>query len=350
MSCLADERFVQILDLGGLDATRSEEREHLESCDTCRESWATVSAAAEALTESRPRREERLVWFPLSAAAAVLLVIVGIILLKTAPAVSPKPVDSISRFMEGKPEEWAEARGSLLKKGRAGLLPLVEARIRYKGSPRVGALRDLIHEIKGAGQDAFRAIEEHKVSVKLSRIELKSAISLIRGPSGTNILFDPTLPEAVTNTMVDLDVVDGTMRGVLELLCTVSDLDFDHRYGVWFLSTPAKLWAAPGAPPVRLDNSWQRTPLAPENAPVADKLRSVTVTLDAQGAPLDTLLEYVFQISSVRVMKTPGLPDLEIDLKVEGLALSHFLELLTLPRGLDVHLESGAIVIFAPKR
>ena len=55
MNCLADERFIEILDRGGLDATRPDERVHLESCDGCRDSWASVAAAADVLAESRPK-------------------------------------------------------------------------------------------------------------------------------------------------------------------------------------------------------------------------------------------------------------------------------------------------------
>lgn len=350
MTCLADERFVEILDLGGLEATRPEERDHLESCDACRESWASVSSAAAVLTESRPRRAGRLGWFPLTVAAAVLLAIVGVILLKSAPAVAPKPADPIARFLEGKPEEFDQARAELRKRGRPGLLPLVEARIRHKGAARIGALQTLIHEIKAAGQDPYRSIEEHRVTVKLSRIGLKNAITLIRDPANLNIVLDPTLLEAATNVPVDLAVENGTMREVLELLCMVVDLDFDYRYGVWYLSTPAKLWAAPGAPPVPLENSWQRMPLAAENQATVDKLRSVRMTLDMRSAPLDAVLEYLADITSLKVVKAPGVPEISVELKAGDLLASNLLELLTLPRGLDVRLEGGALVVYAPDK
>src|SRR6185295_3434335 len=87
MSCLAEERFVELLDQGGLDATKPEEQAHLERCESCRDSWATIAAAGEVLVEARPRsasRESRLI--PMIAAAAMLLTIIGVVALKKIPS------------------------------------------------------------------------------------------------------------------------------------------------------------------------------------------------------------------------------------------------------------------------
>ena len=80
MSCLAEDRFIELLDQGGLEATKPGERAHLESCEACRDSWAGVAAAAEVLADARPRSSGRSArWVPLGAAAAMLLVVLGVI-------------------------------------------------------------------------------------------------------------------------------------------------------------------------------------------------------------------------------------------------------------------------------
>src|SRR5687768_13075582 len=141
MNCLAEERFVEILDRGGLDAARPEEQTHLESCDTCRDSWATVAVAAEVLADARPKAARGRV-FPVLVAAAMLLTIVGVIAVRSMPS-SPvvQPVDPIAMLLDGNPDE---ARALLMKQGRKAIPLLVAARPRFKGSARLAVLHDIL--------------------------------------------------------------------------------------------------------------------------------------------------------------------------------------------------------------
>jgi len=345
MNCLAEERFLEIFVDGGLDATRPDERAHLAVCDSCQESWATASAAAEVLMRSRPQAAGRTVrWFPLGVAAAVLLVIVGTIVFKLAPIVKPpaKTVDPIVSFLDGGPVESQQARVELLKRGRAGLLALVEARIRHKGSARIGAVRDLIYEIKATGQDPYRELEAAKGAIGVAQISLDRALKVIRSTSRLNLVLDPSIPEAVLKGNLDLFLENCSLRDILELLCKITDLDFDFRYGVWYIAPPAQLWAPAGGPPLPLENAWE--------GQMPEKLRTIRATMDAEGATLGTLLEYLKEITGVKVVLHASVPDPMITLKVEDLAVPHVLELLTLPRGLDLRLENGAPTIFWRKR
>ena len=123
MNCLAEERFVELLDRGGLRAGRPEERQHLDACETCRESWASVAAAAEVLVEARPQSVSRLGRIiPLVSAAALLLTIIGVILFRQTCSPVTKPAqDPLKAFVEGTPEEMKDARAALLKMGRKSL-------------------------------------------------------------------------------------------------------------------------------------------------------------------------------------------------------------------------------------
>src|SRR5438477_8446801 len=132
MNCLAEERFIDLLDRGGLEAAGIDEEAHLQSCEACRDAWATITAAGEILAEARPRATGRAMrWIPLAAAAATLLIIIAVIAVRATPKRDP-----VALFVDGTPEEMAGARAEILMLGRKAIPGLVAARPRLRGSAR----------------------------------------------------------------------------------------------------------------------------------------------------------------------------------------------------------------------
>jgi hypothetical protein len=351
MNCLAPERFVDLLDGGGLDAVSPEEQVHLQECDTCRDSWATVAAAEEVLTEARPRPAGRVVRFvPLLAAAAILLTIVGIVAAgRIAPPVKPPLKDPLTLLLQGTPEEAEGARATLRKAGRSALPGLVAARPKWKGSARFPELQNLIWAIKqDAAQDPAAAallnkLETVKIDLQFEKTEVVYVIVFIEHLSGLNLVLDPGIDAGRVDV---LSMKDATVRSVLETLCAVKDLDFDVKYGVGFVSKPMRLWSTDPKIGLPAANLWRT---ANTVSPVGDKLRTFRLTIDIQNSPMSAVAQYLQEISSLKVVASPGIADALITLKIQDLSLDHAIELLTLPHGWDARIEDGSVVIFDPK-
>jgi hypothetical protein len=356
MNCLAEERFVELLDCGGLEATKPEERAHLRTCETCRDSWATVTAAGEILSEAGPRtvvRPTRMI--PLAAAAAMLLAIITIILLRETPPPVPKPVqDPLILFQEGTPEEAQGAREALLKRGRKSLPGLVAARLKLKGSARFQALQDLIWEIKvsASAQDPadralFRKAETMKIDLAFENTKLEDIVAFIRSFSGVNLVVDSTVEGGIVDTY---SIKDSSLRTALEVLTSVKGLEFDVRYGVLFITTPMRLWSTDPGVGLPESNYWTKQTLAPGDVAIGDKLRSVRITIDMTTSPLKAIAEYLAEISALKFRVDAAMPEGDRSLKVQDLVLPHLLELLTLPNGFDVKIEGGIVVFFDPRK
>lgn len=349
MSCLAEERFVEILDRGGLDATRPDERTHLDQCDACRESWASVAAAGELLSSARPKAVAKGRLFPVLVAAAMLLTIVGVIAVRSIPSPVVSPKDPVVLLLEGNPEEVRTAREAFLKQGRKAIPLLVAARPKFKGSARLQTLQDLIFDLKRASiQDdpdkvaVFLKLASMKVNLEFSATPMKDVVAFIRDFTSLNMILDPGIDTAMLQT---LTVKDITLKDALDLIGTVMELDYDFRYGVLFFTTPMRLWSTEKGVGLPTANGWTRQVLAGRDAEARDKLPLIRVTLDMQGAPLSAIGSSLSEICGIPVAVPPALGDAPVDLKVTDVRLSHVLELLTLPQGRDVRIQDGAVKI-----
>jgi hypothetical protein len=356
MNCLAEERFVELLDRGGLEATQPEERAHLDTCETCRDCWATIAAAGEILTDARPRTVTRATrMIPSAAAAAMLLAIIGVILVPKTPAPITKAVqDPLVLFQEGTPEEAKGARLALLKSGRKALPALAAARPKLKGSARFQALQDLIWDIKVAAsaQDPadlaiFRKLETMKIDLAFENTKLEDIVAFVRSFSGLNLVVDPTVEGGIVDTF---SIKDSSLRTALEVLSSVKGLEFDLRYGVLFFATPMRLWSTDPGVGLPTANHWTKQTLAPGDVEASDKLRSIRITVDMQTSPLSAIAAYLTEISALKFKVADAIPEGLMTLKVQDLVLPHALELLTLPYGCDVKIEGGAVVFFDPKK
>jgi len=354
MSCLAEERFVELLDQGGLDATKPEEQAHLETCESCRDSWATIAAAGEVLVEARPRsasRASRLI--PMIAAAAMLLTIIGVVALKKIPSTTKPMQDPLAMFLEGNPEESRRGAEALKKSGRKSLPGLVAARPKLKGSARFQALQDLIWDIKlaAAAQDPaesaiFRKLETMKIDLAFENTRVEDILAFVRDFSGLNLVLDPTVDAGIVDKY---SVKDFSLRASLEVLCAVKELDFDLRYGVVFFSRPLRLWSTDPAVGLPASNEWTKQILSPPDAGIPEKLRLVRITIDMQNSPYSAIADYLKEITGVTFKVGKGISETPVTLKVQDLYLRQALELLTLPYGREIRIEEGSVLIYDPK-
>ena len=344
MNCLAEDHLVEILDRGGLTATRAEERTHLESCAACREAWATVAAAGDVLAQHRPRPAAARAWIPVSIAAAMLLAIVGVILsTKTPSPVTPR--DPVALFLEGTPREAAAARAALLRGGRTSILSLLASRPKWKGSARSQAVLDLLFDLRAAGVSQDREDQENLEKLRTVNFTIKckdmlaaDIVKLIGSSTSTNLLLDPRVDAGRIQL---LDVEGTSLRAILETLCAVAELDFDLRYGVIFVSTPLRLWSIDPAVGLRAANAWRTQ--APEA--IAEKLLTMRCTFDMAKAPIGGVLESLREVSGLAIAVDEAVADAIVDFRVMDISLAHILELLTLPHGWDVRFEAGSLRI-----
>jgi hypothetical protein len=354
MTCIAEDRFAELLDGGGLGALRSEERDHLEGCDGCRESWASVAAAADVLTESRPRRAGLAIrLLPVVAAAAMLLAIAGLIVSRESPSGHPvPPKDPVAEFIDAKPEELDKARAALLRMGRPALPRLVAARTRLvRGSPRFEELQDVIWALKVSGAqergipEFARRMEVMKIDLSFEKIAMGDLLEFIRDFSGVNFVVDPAVPPG---TMDAIKVQDTTLQSVLEIICSAMDLDFDFRYGCVFLSRPMRLWSTEAGVGLPESNRWTKQVLDATGQDLSAKMRKFELTIDIQKSPMTAVAAFVSEVSGVSVQLRNVPEDVLITMKVSYLPLIHAVELLTLPRGWDARIEGKALVITGP--
>src|SRR5262245_48998561 len=91
MTCIQEERFVEMADNGGLDAADASERAHFRECAACRESWSLVAATDGLLRES-VRPAPRTSWLPTFVAAAAVILAVGFVLLKSTVTIEPSRI------------------------------------------------------------------------------------------------------------------------------------------------------------------------------------------------------------------------------------------------------------------
>jgi hypothetical protein len=355
MSCLAEERLIELLDEGGLQRTRPDERAHLESCESCRESWGAVAAAAELLSEARPRASGRAArWIPLAAAAAMLLAILAVIAQKKTPGpIKEASKDPVTLFIEGTPDEMRRAYEVLLKQGRPALLSLAAARPRLKGSAREKLFLDLLWAVKlgAVRQDAdskkiLDGLEAVKIDLSFENTRIVDVLGFIRDFSKLDVVLDPSLDAGIVEKY---RVQDQNLRYALEILCAVKDLEFDVKYGVLFISTPMRIWSTDPGVGLPNANEWtRRKPTAP-NPELESKVESTRLTVDMQNAPLSSISGYISEITGLK-MKLEEIPDEPLSLAVQDLSLKHVLELLSLPYGRDVRFDNGSIVLFIPKK
>lgn len=335
MTCFTEDRFVELLDR----PASADERGHLERCPACRESWGSLAAAADVLTDARPKPAASRGWkaFPVAVAAAILLAIVGVVVVRSPG--KPRPQDPLVEFLE---RGSTEARSALLRGGRASLPGLMAARPRLQGSARLQALHQLAFDIKVASAqdpealEIFRALAAPGYDLNFKDTDLRDVVDFVRSVSKANILLDPT----VNAGRIDhFDLRGATLKEILELLCSLKGLDFDVRYGMVFISTPLRLWSQDPAVGLPTANHWQ------SQAPGAlgEKLAAIRLSIDMEQIPMGTIAEYLTEITGLKCAVETPIAAEPVTFKAQDVRLHRALEALTIPLGWDVRIDDGVL-------
>jgi len=98
------------------------------------------------------------------------------------------------------------------------------------------------------------------------------------------------------------------------------------------------------ATPLPAANAWAAGELKGADKETADKLRSIRLTIDQQNSGLAGILDYLREISGLNFIVDAAVEaPAKISLKTNDLLMSHAIELLSLPYGLDVKIVDGAV-------
>jgi len=343
--------------------------DHPASCTECRDVEARLRAeldllrrADERLAPEAPRRRLGSV-IPLGFAAAILLGVTALVVLRADPAPAPgarglgqdkfDPARTIDAFLDGKEEESAQARRLLLERGPDILGALVDARLHRAASIRPDALAALILELKekragDTGAPIFRKLKSVRVTVDIQNSPLTAVMAYFQEITGLILSLDPALKPA--ETMVTMKVMDLPLNRALDLLGFTTPVDYDVCYGTLFLAAPERLFgSARSAASLLRAAHFRRQELSPAGKATLQKMNEMKLDLAFENCHLSDLVAFIRDASGLTVIVQPGLGDELVTLKTKELPIGSVFELLTLPRGLDVRLEEGALLVFKPK-
>ena len=341
---------------------------HLASCEDCRELESRLRAELDLLRRadarlepSAPRRRLGSL-LPLAVAAVALLGVIAVIL---RPGSAPAPevpalqgkVDvkqTIDFFLDGNEEDSSRARRALIELGPGVLGPLIDARSHHPASIRPDALAALILELKekGAGEPGvaiFRQLKTFRITVDLQNSPISAVMEYFRQIASLNIFVDPALKS--DEVLVSLKVNDVPLHRALDLLGFISPIDYDVRYGVLVIAAPERLFDTPQArAPLAVAALFRRQELSIPGKAALKTLNEMKIDLAFQNTFLSDIVLFIADFSKVNIVLQPGLGEEPITLISKELALGSALELLTLPRGLDLRLEGGTLILFKPKK
>lgn len=343
--------------------------EHLASCAECRDTGDRLRAELDLLRRAdarlAPRASRR---HPGSAillalAAAVVLAVTALIVIRSGPDLHPTSRSgqdksdvgkTIDAFLNGKDEEAALARKRLAEGGPEVLGALVDARLRRPASIRPDALAALILEMKekragDAGAEIFGSLRKIRITVDMQNAPMTAIVDYLQEITRLNISADPALkPEEL---LVNLKVADVPLNHALDLLGFVAPMEYDVRYGVLFIGAPERLFATPkAAAPLPAAAHFRRQELGAAGKAALKKMNEVKIDLAFENALLTDLVTFIRDFSGLNVIVEPGLGDQPVTFKSKDLAIGSVLELLALPRGLDVRLEEGTLLLYKPKK
>ncbi len=205
MTCLSPDDFIELLESGRLDSPGPEQARHLEQCPACRDAWASIGAADEVLPRLRPRTRRTWAW--MSAAAALLLALPGLLLWRGAGTPSPGRASqevetSLRRLLpllrDDSPKVREQAETDL------------EALVRKAGRPALSALRAeekrvQDHETRGRIIDV---IERLTAPTQLWRVPIGAvAMGSVAPASGAGVVVFTTEHEFIA-----IDAATGETR------------------------------------------------------------------------------------------------------------------------------------------
>lgn len=339
--------------------------ECLETVDRLREERDLLRRADARLAVPLPKRRLGSL-LPLALAAAALLAVTGVIVLPQDPLPPAVPAEGpqesadlaklIDLFLDGTDKESARARELLVDSARSALPALVDARHTHPASLRPDALSALILDLKRkaagpAGDPIFKALHESMLTVSVKGVPASRALASIASVCNLACQVDPELEDFP----VDLDWRDTPATQVLNVLGLLHNLDYDVRFGILFFARPKRLFDVPSGrrsspvnKPIPREGHWRRQELSAAGTAIVNKLDTLTINLDFENTSLTDVLVFLRDLAGVTFMMQPGIDgyNTEVTIKAKGYKAASALELLLLPRHLDVSIEDNIVYVF----
>ncbi len=97
-------------------------------------------------------------------------------------------------------------------------------------------------------------------------------------------------------------------------------------------------------------NLWETSVLGEKEVDIGDKVRAVRLVLNFEGTPIADVMQFLQEVSGIAIKLSGIAEDTAVMLVCKDITMRSVLAALTLPRGMDVRIESETIVVFDPKR
>ena len=344
--------------------------DHLDLCAECQETVDRLRGERDVLRRADARLDVPLPKRKVGgralvalAAAALLAVTAAIVLRREPlPAAAPVPgaqetpdVDKlIARFLDGTEKDSARARELLVASASAALPALVETRMKRQDVLRPDALAALLFDLKRkvagpAADRVFQRLKEAKLEVDFQNTPLSDVLKHVAQATELDVYTDPSL--SVEKILVNLKVKESTLLQGLDLLAMLHDVEYDVRFGVLFVARSHRLFDLPAYRQTPQNfpaqGHWRRQELSSAGADLLKKLDRMSVDLEFVNTPLPDVAAFIRDLAQVNLILPRDLDNHDITLKVKGLAAASILELLLLPRRMDLKIEGNAVIIFA---
>jgi len=340
--------------------------DHVELCGECQETVERLRGERDLLRRADARLPvplpKRRLGSPvlLALAAAALLAITGIVVLRREPPPAespaatqeqPEPDKLVHQFLEGTDKESARARELLADSPRSSLAALVAARHLRRTSLRPDALSKFILELKEklAGPAAgpiFEKLKQVLITIDMKNAPLTDLLAYIAEVSGLSIYSDPQMYASKID--VSLKLADTSLIQLLDLLSSLYSLEFDVRFGVLFVGKPYRMFDLPalGGRPIPVRGHWRKQELSAAGEAILKKLDKLKIDLAFVDTALPDVIAFIRDFSQANIVLQGDFSSANVTLKVKDQTASSALELLLLPRDLDLRLEGKTVLIY----
>ncbi len=216
MTCIAPDKFIELLEAGRLDHPDPDVAQHLAECGDCRDAWAAIGAADEVLPSLRPlRRKVQFRALP-AIAAALLLTVLGSFL-----------------WVGGGDRRPGQASAPTLQDSQKELQALIEQLKSDDATARERAEKSITDLITRIGKDGFRWLREQRQRATHPEVKARLA-SVLQRLLEPKVLWTQTLEGSSFAALAP---------SVDERLCVFSS---QKSFTAVETATGKTLWRAPG--------------------------------------------------------------------------------------------------------
>jgi hypothetical protein len=345
--------------------------DHLGLCAECQETVERLRGERDLLRRADARLAVPLperrhgALFLLALAAAALLAITGVVVLRRDPPPTATPAAEtqekpdleklVAQFRDGTDKESARARELLVDSAGSALPVLVESRISHPATLRPDAFSALLLELKQkvagpAAAPIFSRLKEARLTIDMKNVPLTEVLAYMADVSGLNLHADPDLE--ASKIAVTLKVGDTPLTQLFDLLSMLYTLEYDVRFGVVFVGKPHRLFDLPShrnspkRSTIPNPSHWRKQELSKGGEAILKKLDQLKVDLSFNNTPLPDVIAFVRDFSEVNLILQGDYSAENVTITVKDRTAASVLELLLLPRGLDLRIEGNAVLIY----